>query len=338
LKKIQARDAIGSVLCHDMTIIIPGVKKGPEFRKGHVVKEEDIPVLLSMGKTHVYVWEKKEDELHENDAAIRLGAICMDEHMYGSEIKEGKINIHAKIDGLLRVDVKTLEAINSLEDIMIATRHNCFPIKKGDKLAGTRVIPLVIHENKIIEAESIAGESALLSIHSYKPFKIGIVTTGSEVYHGRIKDAFGPVIKEKAEEYNVEIIRQIIADDDVTQITESIDTLIGEGANFIVCTGGMSVDPDDLTPTSIKNTGADIISYGAPVLPGAMFLLAYKGDIPIIGVPGCAMYSKRTIFDLVFPRLLTGEKLTKKDLAKYGHGGLCLNCDICTFPACSFGK
>jgi molybdenum cofactor synthesis domain-containing protein len=338
MKKVHVTEAIGLVLCHDMTVIIPGVKKGPAFRKGHIIREEDIETLLSMGKSHIYVWERKENQLHEDEAAVRLGDICMNEYMYGSEIKEGKINIHANINGLLKINTKKLEAINNLDDIMIATRHSCFPVKQGDKLAATRIIPLVINEDVIKEAEAIKEDEPLLTLLPYKPYKIGIVTTGSEVYHGRIKDAFGPVINNKAEEYNMEVIDQIIVDDNCEKIEEAINTLVEKGATFIICTGGMSVDPDDLTPTSIKNTGAEIVSYGAPILPGAMFLLAYKGDMPIIGVPGCAMYAKRTVLDLIFPRLLTGEKLTKEDLAKYGHGGLCLECDTCSFPSCSFGK
>lgn len=338
MKMIKVEEAVGSVLCHDMTRIIPGEFKGVAFKKGHVIKEEDLPVLLSMGKEHIYVWEKEEGKLHEDEAAMRLGAICKGDNTTGSEIREGKMNIFAEADGVLKINVDKLDAINRLDEIMIATRHSNMPVKKGDKLGATRVIPLVVDEEKLEKAEAIADGENLLYVKPFNTFRMGIVTTGSEVFHGRIKDAFGPTIRKKAEEYGVEVIEQIIVDDEQEDIVKAIESLQEKGANLIMCTGGMSVDPDDRTPSAIKESGAKIISYGAPVLPGAMFLLSYKGDLPILGLPGCVMYAKRTVFDLVFPRILTGEKLTAEDLAVLGHGGLCLECDVCTFPACSFGK
>jgi molybdenum cofactor synthesis domain-containing protein len=201
------------------------------------------------------------------------------------------------------------------------------------------VIPLVIHKDKMNEAEEIGQNVPLLEVKPYLHKKVGIVTTGSEVFLGRIEDAFTPVILDKLAEYDSEIIGHHIQGDDHEKITESIQTLISAGADVIICTGGMSVDPDDRTPLAIKNTGAEIITYGAPVLPGAMFLLAYyNGDIPIMGLPGCVMYAKRTIFDLVLPRILTGEKLNKADFDILGVGGLCLSCPVCIYPNCGFGK
>lgn len=338
MKIIRIEDAIGSVLCHDMTKIIPGEFKGVAFKKGHVIKEDDIPVLLAMGKEHVYVWQKEKGMLHEDEAAERLGSLCKGENIEGSEIREGKMNMVAACDGLFKIDLHKLEAINKIDEIMIATRHQNFMVKKGDKLAGTRVIPLVINEEKVKMAECIAGSESVMWIMPQKQHRLGIVTTGSEIYHGRITDAFGPVIRKKAAQYGVEVIDQIVVDDNQESIVEAIKNFEAKGATMIVCTGGMSVDPDDRTPSAIKASGAQIISYGAPVLPGAMFLLSYKGDMPIMGLPGCVMYAKRTIFDLVLPRVLCGEKLTKEDLAMYGHGGLCLECDTCTFPNCGFGK
>lgn len=339
MKLINTTEAVGHVICHDITRIVKDVVKETVFRKGHIVTEEDIPVLLSIGKDHLYIWEKTEGILHENEAAEILYEICKNEHMTPSEIKEGKIDILASIDGLFKADKKRLMQINSLGEIMIATRHGDFPVKKGDKLAGTRVIPLVIEEKKLSLAKDIAGREPLFQILPFVNKKAGIVTTGNEVFYGRIKDAFGPVIRDKLSEYSVEVLGQSIVNDDTDKITGAILTFIEEGADFIVCTGGMSVDPDDTTPTAIKNTGAELISYGAPVLPGAMFLLSYyKGTIPVIGLPGCVMYSRRTIFDLVLPRIMANDRITNEDLANLGHGGLCLNCEVCTFPNCGFGK
>ncbi|RPF48919.1 molybdenum cofactor synthesis domain-containing protein [Hydrogenoanaerobacterium saccharovorans] len=339
MKLIDTKDAVGHILCHDITQIVKGVTKQARFRKGHVVTEEDIPVLLSLGKDHLYIWEKQEGMLHENEAAQILYDICRNDYMKPSEVKEGKIELIAECDGVFKVDVARLDEINSLDEIMIATRHNNFPVKAGDKLAGTRVIPLVIDEKKLHAAQKIAGDKPLLSLLPYRHKKVGIVTTGNEVYYGRIKDTFGPVIMQKLSEYDVTLLGQKLSDDNPENITARIREFLDEGADMVVCTGGMSVDPDDKTPAAIKATGAEIVSYGAPVLPGAMFLLSYyNGNIPILGLPGCVMYAKRTIFDLVLPRIMADERLSKKDLAVLGHGGLCLNCEVCHYPYCSFGK
>lgn len=338
MKKIAVQDAIGSVLCHDITQIIPGEIKDRAFKKGHIIREEDVKTLLSLGKDHIYVWEHKEGTLHENEAAERLKKMAAGKGISFSEVKEGKISFIAEYDGLLKINTELLMEVNSLEEIIIATRHNNYPVKKGEKLAATRVIPLIIDEEKIIEAEKIAEDKTIVDVIPYRKLKVGIVTTGNEVYHGRIKDAFGPVIRKKVEHYNCQVIEQKIVYDDSDMISQAIEELIQKGADMIVCTGGMSVDPDDVTPIGIKKTGAKIISYGAPVLPGAMFLLSYRENTPILGLPGCVMYAKSTIFDLVLPRVLAGDKITKKDLAAYGHGGLCLECEVCRYPECSFGK
>ena len=340
MKLIKTTEAVGHVLCHDLTRIVKGVIKDAVFRKGHIITEDDIPVLLSMGKDHLYIWEKKEGMLHENEAAEILYNICKNDHMTPTPVKEGKIELVAAEDGLLKIDVKRLNAINALGDIMIATRHSNFPVKKGDKIAGTRVVPLIIEKEKLDKAVELAGDKPLMEILPFKHKKAGVVTTGNEVFHGRIKDTFGPVVFQKLREYDAEIIGQTICDDNPERISKAINDFIEAGADIICCTGGMSVDPDDTTPSAIKNSGAEIVSYGAPVLPGAMFLLAYheKGHVPIVGLPGCVMYAKRTIFDLVLPRLMADETLTPHDLALLGHGGLCLNCTTCHFPNCGFGK
>mgnify|MGYP000659927295 FL=1 len=343
MKLIKTEDAVGHVLCHDITQIIKGVTKDAVFRKGHIVTEEDIPVLLSVGKENLYVWEKEEGMLHENDAAEILRQICQGEHMHPSDVKEGKIELIADIDGVLKIEREKLRKVNSLGEMMIASRHGDFPVKKGDKLAGTRVIPLVISEEKMQQAKDVTAGGAIFNILPYKKKKAGIVTTGSEVYYHRIKDTFTPVIEEKLAEYDIEIGGHEICNDDPQMIENAIRSLLADGCNMIVCTGGMSVDPDDRTPYAIRQVTGEIVSYGAPVLPGAMFLLAYyreegKEVIPVLGLPGCVMYSKRTIFDLVLPRLTVGEILTAEDLNTLGEGGLCLNCPECTFPNCGFGK
>ena len=342
MKCVKTQDAVGHVLCHDITQIIKDVKKGTAFRKGHIVTEEDIPVLLSLGKDNLYIWEKTEGILHENEAAEYLRDICMNENMIQSEVKEGKIELIAEIDGLLKIDVDKLRAVNSLGEMMIATRHTNTTVKKGDKLVGTRIIPLLIEQEKMEKAKEVAGDKPILSLMPFKKKKVGIVTTGNEVFYGRIKDTFGPVVAEKVKEFGADVIGQTIVNDDMEKITKAVEEFIEQGADMVLCTGGMSVDPDDKTPGAIKNTGSRIVSYGAPVLPGAMMLLAYYEkdgrELPIVGLPGCVMYAKRTVFDLVLPRLMADDMVTSDDLAGLGLGGLCLSCDVCTFPNCGFGK
>lgn len=342
MKEIRTEDAVGSVLCHDITQIIKDQKKGVLFSKGHVVKEEDIPLLLSVGKEHLFVWEKKEGILHENEAAQLLYDICAGKSMHGSDIREGKIELIADQDGVLKIRRDALLAVNSLGEMMIASRHGDFPVKKGDKLAGTRIIPLVIEKEKMDRAVEAAGNEPIFSILPYHEKKVGIVTTGSEVQKGLIQDTFTPVLRDKLYEYPTEVVGQTTPGDDKEQITADILKFIENGADIVICTGGMSVDPDDRTPGAIKDTGARIVTYGSPVLPGAMLLVSYfekdGKSIPILGLPGCVMYAKRTVFDLVLPRVMADDEIKAEEIAALGEGGLCLNCKVCTFPNCGFGK
>ncbi len=339
MKLIRTEDAAGQVLCHDITQIIRGVKKDAVFRKGHVITPEDIPVLLSVGKEHIYIWENDDSMLHENDAALVLYDLCKNEHMLSSEIKEGKIELIAQCDGLFQADRKKLRQINALGEMMIACRHGGFPVHAGDKLAGMRVIPLVIEKEKMQRVKEIGGTEPIFALKPFLTKTAGIVTTGSEVYYGRIRDTFTPVIIEKLSEYGITVIGQELSDDDPKKTAAAIEKLLYMGAEAIVCTGGMSVDPDDKTPAAIRSVTDTVVTYGAPVLPGAMFLLAYtKTGIPVMGLPGCVMYAKRTIFDLVLPRVAAGERLKRQDFVRMGEGGLCLSCPECTFPNCGFGK
>jgi len=339
MKEIKTVDAIGHVLCHDITQIIKGVTKEAAFRKGHVVVAEDIPVLLSLGKDNLFVWEAQEGMLHENEAAQILYNLCAGKNMRPSEVKEGKIEVIADCDGVFLVDTQRMRAVNSLGEMMIATRHGGFPVQKGEKLAGTRVIPLIISERKMARAQALAGDAPLLALHEFVPKKGAIICTGNEVFYGRIKDNFSPVVVQKVEEYGAHIFQTITAPDSPEKITAAILDAIQNGADMVVCTGGMSVDPDDRTPLAIKNTGATVVSHGAPVLPGSMFMLAYHdGKVPILGLPGCVMYTKRTIFDLVLPKLMAGLPISPDELSALGHGGLCLSCEVCTYPNCGFGK
>jgi len=327
---IKTEDAVGQVLCHDITQIIPGVSKGARFRKGHIVTQEDIPVLLSIGKEHLYIWERKPGTLHEEEAAALLCALCRGSNIECGTVREGKIELFAAIDGLLKVESRTLLALNSLEGIIIATKQGNQIVRAGEKLAGVKVVPLVIEEAVMERARKIGAEHGGAKILAVLPFvrkRVGMVITGSEVYHKRVKDGFEPVLREKLERYDAEFARTAVLDDDHREITAQCLSMIeNDRCDFVICTGGMSVDPDDKTPLGIKNTGADIVSYGAPVLPGGMLLLAYydaeNRAIPIAGLPACVMYMGKTLFDLILPRIMACDRITRPDLAALGEGGL----------------
>ncbi len=339
MKKIRVEDAVGHVLPHDMTKIVKDEFKGAAFRKGHVITEEDIPKLLDMGKEHIYVIEKDENMIHENDAAKVLADICKNEYMELTDVVEGKIEIIATEDGFFEIDVDRLFELNYLGDIAIATRTGNLPVKKGDVLAGTRIIPLLIDREQLDKAVEIKGDTPLFKIIPFKKLKAGIVTTGSEVYNGRIVDKFTPVVKQKLADYNLELIHHEVCDDDTDMIQKAITNIKDMGADVILCTGGMSVDPDDLTPAAISKSGAEIITHGAPTLPGSMFLVGYFEDgTAIMGLPGCVMYTKTTVFDILFPYVVAGKKITRKQIAKLGYGGYCLKCEVCHYPNCEFGK
>lgn len=339
MKQIPTEQAVGHVLCHDMTQIIKDQYKDARFRKGHVVTEEDIPVLLSMGKEHLYVWEMTPNMLHEDEGAVRLAALCLGKHLVSSAPKEGKIEIFADCDGLFQVDVQRLNALNSVGDVMIATRRGNTAVRKGDKLAGTRVIPLVIPAEILQAAEQAAGPEPLLSLHPWKLKTATIIVTGNEVKSGRIQDTFSPVVMDKLAAFGVETLSVVCSGDGVEQVAETVNMARRAKPDMILCTGGMSVDPDDSTPGGIRATGADIVTYGAPVLPGAMFLLGYYDDgTPVMGLPGCVMYAGATVFDLVLPRIVAGVPVTRNDFAAMGEGGLCLGCKPCRYPDCPFGK
>lgn len=339
MKQIKTVDAVGHVLCHDLTRIVKDQYKDAQFRKGHVVREEDIPMLLSMGKEHLYVWEMQPGMLHENDAAERLCAISKGPGMDRGQVKEGKIELTAQFAGLFQVDEERLCAINSIGDIIIATRHGNTAVQAGDRLAGMRVIPLVVPESLLQQAAAAAGQEPLLKLLPFVRKTAAILATGSEVQKGRIQDTFTPVVVDKLAAYGVKTLYTAHTGDVREDIVAAIQHARGLGVDMILCTGGMSVDPDDNTPGAIRAAGPNIVSYGAPVLPGAMFLLGYFADgMPILGLPGCVMYAGATVFDLLLPRILADVPVTRADIARMGNGGLCLGCKPCKYPICPFGK
>lgn len=339
-KSISVTEAVGTVLAHDITEIRPGEFKGRAFKKGHIIREEDVCHLQRLGKEHLFVLNMADDEMHENDAAYALAKALMGEGVkIKGEPKEGKINIIADREGLLKINKDALLEFNLLGDVMCATIHSNTVVKKGQTVAGTRAIPLIVKKDVVKTAVSI-GEHAgkIIEVREIRRPKAGVVITGNEVYYGRIKDAFAPIIKNKIEDMGGEIVGTYYAPDDETFIESRLRELINAGADLLITTGGMSVDPDDVTRFAIRNLGASDITYGSAVLPGAMFLVADLGDIPILGIPACGMYAKTTIFDLILPRVLAGERIGRRELSELGHGGLCMKCEDCKYPVCPFGK
>lgn len=322
MKEIKVQDAVGQILCHDITQIVRGVVKDAKFRKGHVITAEDIPELLKLGKENIFVWENDATKLHENSAAEILRQVTQGENLSATDVKEGKIELKATCDGVFHVDAEKLNALNELGEICIATLQNKIPVRKGKSVAGMRVIPLVIDKQKMERVKEIADSVPLMKVLPYKKFKVGLVVTGSEIFHERIQDTFTPVIESKLKTFGLEVNWRRISDDSKEMTREKISELLELGAEMILCTGGMSIDPDDRTPAAIISTGADVVTYGAPVLPGAMFMLAYKGGVPIMGLPGCVMFCSKTVFDLILPQVITGERLTRRDFTTLGVGGL----------------
>jgi len=339
MKEIPVQEAVGRVLFHDITRIVPGEFEGRAFKKGHVIEAEDVPKLLNLGKDNIYILDLEEGFVHENESAVRIAQAAVGEGIQFSEPVEGKVTMTAVSRGLLKVNVEALERINAIDEIVLATLHTNQQVLAGKQIAGTRIIPLFTGEDKILQVEAICREHyPVISVKPLRSLKVGLVTTGNEVFHGRIEDKFGPVVREKFEKLGSTVLRQILVSDDVPMTVQAIHDLIDEGAEMVVATGGMSVDPDDRTPASIRAAGGKVVSYGSPTFPGAMFMLAYIGAVPVIGLPGCAMYRKATVFDLLVPRILAGETVTRADITGLGHGGFCSGCTECRYPDCGFGK
>lgn len=339
MKKVDTEKAVGMVLAHDITRIIPGQFKGVGFKKGHIVQQEDIPELLKLGKQSLYVLDLSENEMHEDEAALKIAEAICGNHLYWSDPSEGKSNIISKSSGLLKIHADGLLEINKLGSIIISSLKNNFPCNKDQIVAATRIIPLTIEREKIKRLEAIAASGApIISIVPFQPARVGAVVTGSEIHDGLIKDGFDAFVGKKIEAYDSVVEKKILTPDDPDKIASAILELAETDCDLIVTTGGLSVDPDDVTRMGIQKAGADIIVYGAPVLPGAMFLYARIKDKPILGLPACVYYHATTIFDLMFPRILAGESITTDEIAAMGHGGLCMNCDVCRFPVCPFGK
>ncbi|MBU1140239.1 MAG: molybdopterin-binding protein [Proteobacteria bacterium] len=339
-KTVAVDEAVGMVLPHDITEIVKDKFKGRAFTKGHIIRAEDVEHLKRLGKEHIYVLKLGPEEIHENEAAQLLADVLAGPGTtLSAEPVEGKIAIHAACDGLLKVNEEALYRFNLLGEVMCSTLQTNTPVKKGETIAATRLIPLISQRNIVEQATVIAQQTTpVLEVKELRKARAGLVITGNEVFSGRIEDRFEKVLREKLTALGSEVICVTFAPDDIDTISEAISASIEKGADLIVTSGGMSVDPDDVTRMGIAKAGATDCYYGTPVLPGAMFLSGHIGDIPVLGLPACGMFHKITVFDLVLPRILTGESIGREEFARMGHGGLCRNCKQCQYPVCNFGK
>ena len=337
MKKVSVENALGMTLCHDVTVVKDGYK-GPLFKRGHVIEEADIPQLLDIGKHHIFVWEENAGEVHEEDCALRMAAMAPAENAHYTAPSEGKVSLIAEERGMFRVDTALLKKLNSIPDITISAMPDHYPVQAGARIASMRIVPLVTKEENIAQAEALCRGKRLFRLLPYKPMKAGVIITGSEVYSGRIQDKFEPVARARLGAYPCEILGATICDDNLEMLTGAAKRYLDAGADLLVFSGGMSVDPDDLTPTAIRSLGAEIVTYGVPAQPGNMSLIAYLGGVTILGVPSSAISNRTSMFDVVLPQVFSGERFTRDELTNLGNGGLCQQCAVCHFPNCTFGR
>ncbi|MGD0623648.1 MAG: molybdopterin-binding protein [Thermodesulfobacteriota bacterium] len=339
LKKIRIEEAVGLKLAHDITRIVPGKFKGAAFRRGYVVRQSDIPKFLDLGKKQIYVLELRPGELHEDEAARRMARVMAGKGIRLRGPREGKIDFLAKDLGLLKINLPALEKINAVGSIILSTRHNHSFVRRGETVAGTRIIPLTIREAKVKKVEEICRRAGpVLEVLPFRSKKVGIIMTGSEIFEGRIRDRSAGIVKQKVEAFGSRVIRETVVPDDPLRIAEEIRKMKSSGCQVIVTTGGLSVDPDDVTREGIQKSGAEIIFYGVPILPGSMSLYARLGRTGILGAPACMVHDLTTALDLLLPPVLADSPIAAKEIIRLGHGGLCLKCPVCRYPVCPFGK
>lgn len=339
MRKVPVDQAVGLTLGHDITRIIPGQEKHRAFSRGHVIGAEDVDRLKDLGKENIYVWEPDDNLVHEDDAARRMAIHAAGSGIAWTKPNQGRVNLKAQYDGLLTVQVSQLMWLNNLENIIFATLHNNRTVVKGQTVAGTRVVPLAVDRDLIEQAEQLCSEPVpLVSVRPFRPLWVTLIVTGSEVNSGRIRDGFGKVIRKKIAPYGGRWMTQVIVPDDAELISREIQNAVAEGAQLVLVTGGMSVDADDATPRGIRASGAEVVFYGAPILPGSQFMLAYQSHVAICGIPGGALFSRKTTLDLLLPQIFAEERIHRADITALGHGGLCTECKVCHFPQCPFGK
>ncbi len=339
MKKVAVEDALGLPLAHDVTKIVPGSFKGVGFKRGHCICKEDIEPLLDLGKKTIYVMELAPGEIHEDEAGLRLARVFAGANLEIDGPREGKFTLSTLKSGLLKVKAELVTEVNCIQGVTLSTLHNNTPCQAGQAVGATRIIPLTIQESMIRQVEDLCSRRGpALELLTYPQRRIGALVTGSEVFEGRIRDAFDHTVGAIIDSHGQSVWRKLYAPDDADIIARSLKELAQAGCELIVVTAGLSVDPDDATVNGIQRAGAVIHFYGTPIQPGSMFLYGQLRDAVVLGLPACVFHHTTTIFNLVLPRILVGDTLMQEEMAALGHGGYCQNCPQCHFPCCSFGK
>lgn len=337
MKKVAVQEAVGMRLCHDITEIRDGFK-GVAFKRNSVIEAGDIEHLLNIGKRHLYVWDDSIREIHEDDCALRMAGMVPVPGAHYEGPSEGKVLLIADTEGLFLVNRRLLSAVNEIPDLTISSLPNHYAVKKGARLASMRIVPLVTAEENILRAEELCRKEKLFELHPYRPRRTGIIITGSEIYSGRIGDKFEPLLRSRLKRYPGEVLGVRVCDDDTGMIAAAAEDFIRAGADLLLFTGGMSVDPDDVTPRAIRETGAEILIHGMPAQPGNMTLLAYRDNTVMLGVPGAAISRPTTLLDVLLPQIFAGIRFNPEDLRNLAEGGLCQFCSQCHYPNCTFGR
>lgn len=344
LQAVPVAEAVGKNALHDMTRIEPGVSKGPAFVAGQVISGGDLCRLQLMGRNRVYVQDgvavpDPAEWVHENDVALAFAQLMPGANVQPNEsVREGKIGFKAAVNGLFQVDVTRLEAFNRVPDVMCATRHHGSILQAGTQVAASRAIPLYLSHGHFLRAKNVLAQGPLFSVLPLRAAKIGVLVTGTEVFQGIIEDRFAPLVEQKALALGCEVVHSVKAPDDAAAIEKAVHELLNSGADLIITTAGLSVDPDDVTRKGLLDAGLENMLYGMPLLPGAMSLVGTLGKAQVLGVPACALFHKTTAMDVLLPYLLANAPISRELLSSFGHGGLCMECKSCSYPKCPFAK
>lgn len=323
MRKVDFKNAIGNRLAHDICEIKGTDIKQVAFKRGHLITAEDEDYLLELGKQHFFILEDGDENLvHEEDAAHIMFETINNGDFTPSPVSMGKISFLAKTDGFLIVDKQLLTEFNCLGEISAASIPNMRYVTKGQEIASMRIIPLFTTDRKIEQIKSFARAQEIFKIAPIENTKIAQITTGSEVANGLIEDGFNPKLKEILNRYQLTIDEYQIVTDDKQQIKTKILEAKANGAELILVTGGMSVDPDDLTPGAIKAAGTNIITYGTPIIPGSMFLYGILDQTPVLGLPGAVIFEQQTAFDLLLPYALTNTPISNYQIMEMSVGGM----------------
>jgi len=332
---ISIEDAVGLPLAHDLTQVdAERQTKGARFRRGHLLAPEDLPVLRKMGRLNLSVLDLEEGEVHEDEAARSLADALCGEGLEIEGPEEGRCRLVSTRKGVARFDPEMVKRVNLDREWSFGTCPANAIVKPGSTVAAFRILPLAL---KRASLERAVRESSPFSVRPFLPLGVGLVTTGSEIKAGLVKDAVCGKLLRKLEELGGSFAGQRFCGDGAEEIRESVRELLHAGADIVICTGGMSVDADDRTPEAIRSVADEVLFRGVPAMPGSNLMLARAGESWVVGAPACAAHDERTALDRLLIALFAGlgEEI---DVKNWGIGGLCSRCRVCSFPDCDFAR